>query len=388
MAKKVYIGIGGVARESKKLYIGINNIARKIKKAYIGIGNIARLFYNAVRKIAYDNTLQIANNVYYNGSAAHNNTYAIFAGGEGSSGRSVNVFSAIDKTLTTNTGVTSFYNKRRGMASASLNDYAMFFGGTLDSYDTWYRTSVYNSSLTHQEVARSSAVDYAGVDGAAGCVLNNRALFAGGYNGNADDASDRYLYGAFTIDNTLTTANLESLTKCDNTERYAAITDNHALVITSGIHNTICIDIYDKSFTHTTISAPFSKVWHPGASVGGNAIFPTYVSTNDSAPIYRFNDSLTASIISSTETSLREGISESVDDHAIFGLGYFTTTIYEINSSFTVTKYTVADYARWNGAATSIGDYILINGGYNSDSSLSSSRKYYSNILYKFKLTD
>ena len=46
MAKKAYIGVDGVARETKSIYLGIDNVARKIKKTYIGDENsLARLWY-------------------------------------------------------------------------------------------------------------------------------------------------------------------------------------------------------------------------------------------------------------------------------------------------------------------------------------------------------
>ena len=38
MAKKAYIGVGGVARKAKKIYVGVGSTARKVKKAYIGVG--------------------------------------------------------------------------------------------------------------------------------------------------------------------------------------------------------------------------------------------------------------------------------------------------------------------------------------------------------------
>lgn len=46
MAKKIYIGVNGEAKEAKEIYIGVNGEARKIKKAYIGdSNNRARLVY-------------------------------------------------------------------------------------------------------------------------------------------------------------------------------------------------------------------------------------------------------------------------------------------------------------------------------------------------------
>ena len=46
MAKKQFIGIGGVARKVKKQYIGVGGVARKVKKGYIGINGVARPFFS------------------------------------------------------------------------------------------------------------------------------------------------------------------------------------------------------------------------------------------------------------------------------------------------------------------------------------------------------
>jgi len=47
MAKKQYIGVDGIARNTKKLYVGVNKIARKGEKAYIGVNGVARLFFSS-----------------------------------------------------------------------------------------------------------------------------------------------------------------------------------------------------------------------------------------------------------------------------------------------------------------------------------------------------
>lgn len=45
MAKKMYIGVDGVARNIKKQYIGVDGVSRKVKKGYIGVDGVARQFY-------------------------------------------------------------------------------------------------------------------------------------------------------------------------------------------------------------------------------------------------------------------------------------------------------------------------------------------------------
>lgn len=59
MAKKMYIGYGGKARNVKNIYIGVGGKARKVKKAYIGVGGKARLFYEAAADVSYGELISI-----------------------------------------------------------------------------------------------------------------------------------------------------------------------------------------------------------------------------------------------------------------------------------------------------------------------------------------
>ena len=55
MAKKVYVGEKGVARQVKAIYLGVNGVARKVKNAYIGVANVARrCFPSAIRWKKYN----------------------------------------------------------------------------------------------------------------------------------------------------------------------------------------------------------------------------------------------------------------------------------------------------------------------------------------------
>lgn len=45
MAKSIYTGISGIARNTKNIYVGVNGVARKVTKGYIGVGGVARQFW-------------------------------------------------------------------------------------------------------------------------------------------------------------------------------------------------------------------------------------------------------------------------------------------------------------------------------------------------------
>ena len=56
MAKKLYIGVDGVARKVKKAYIGVDNVARKVKKMYLGVEGVARCIFSGEQKLSYYGT--------------------------------------------------------------------------------------------------------------------------------------------------------------------------------------------------------------------------------------------------------------------------------------------------------------------------------------------
>lgn len=60
MAKNVYVGINGKARNVPKMYVGVNDKARKVKKGYIGVNNKARLFFSNLGLSYYNINLNLS----------------------------------------------------------------------------------------------------------------------------------------------------------------------------------------------------------------------------------------------------------------------------------------------------------------------------------------
>lgn len=46
VSSKVYLGVGGVAKEASKIYVGVGGVAKKVTKGYIGVGGVAKQFYS------------------------------------------------------------------------------------------------------------------------------------------------------------------------------------------------------------------------------------------------------------------------------------------------------------------------------------------------------
>ena len=82
MAKRAYIGVGGVARKVKKGYIGVGDVARKIKKAYIGIGGVARPCWSGGELAYYGTITPLSIERCYLAATTVGN-YALFGGGYG-----------------------------------------------------------------------------------------------------------------------------------------------------------------------------------------------------------------------------------------------------------------------------------------------------------------
>ena len=80
MAKKAYIGVGGVARKVKKGYLGVDGTARKVKKAYIGIGGVARPCWSG-GELAYYGAITALSMGRCGLAATTVGDYALFGGG-------------------------------------------------------------------------------------------------------------------------------------------------------------------------------------------------------------------------------------------------------------------------------------------------------------------
>ena len=63
MAKKGYVGVGGVARKLKKGYVGVGGVARRLKKAYIGVGGVARPCWSGGELSYYGTAAALTNSV-------------------------------------------------------------------------------------------------------------------------------------------------------------------------------------------------------------------------------------------------------------------------------------------------------------------------------------
>lgn len=223
--------------------------ARRIRKAYIGKNGVAKPFFSDLRTIVYGGKTNIPLRMFK--PAFIDNSSHPF----------------------------SFINN---VAGASVGNYAIFAGGDdgqSDQYNYTDGVNAYDSSLTAQNIAQLSFSNHTDKwrSGMLSGVINNKAVFAGGY----------YMYKALfskvkiircgeaiSYNTSLTQTQLTDLSsaKCNCA---TANTTNH-LIFAGWVNNTSSntTDAYDNSLTRRTITAlGTARYYLAGASIGEYAIF-------------------------------------------------------------------------------------------------------------------
>ena len=261
MSKDAYIGVNNIAQKIDKAYIGIDDIARQIIKGYIGVNGVARTFFEPQADIpiaggsiasnipldtidVYSDNLTLSNDITLSEArrglaSTSNSNYAIFAGGlTSTSGSSyTSTVDAFNGNLSRST--INLSTPRYDMAPTSIGNYCLFAGGRIPTSGV---VDVIDNNLTctvatSLSVARRIAI---------GASTSDYAFIAGGYNSNIVDAYDSNLVQF--IPATLPSIRL-STTACGGS------TDNYAFVIggstttTGGGTKVYC---YDNNLVMTT----------------------------------------------------------------------------------------------------------------------------------------
>lgn len=323
MGKKIDIGVGNVARKAKKLWIGdASGKARLIKKAWMGDANgKARLFFSSGELvylgIMFPKTIDLLSN--YHMSTATGKKHAFLAGGYGDTVQNgskyrTNVY-AFDESLTMTEATSGLSPGRHGACGGSIGDYTLFSGGIGVSSGYRLQVDIYDTSLTHTTStakARSNA---------ASANVGEYLLITGGQNA-----------------------------------------DNSA--------NLLVTEVYDKSLTKTT-AANLDKAKMPAATtVGNHAVFLyNYSSTNNSMVSYDSSLTQTITTVSLQNTSRSAGGAATIGDYAIFAGGTAspanTKGIDAFNASLTkVSVPDLSEYKRNYVQCFSLGDYVVVGGGY------------------------
>ena len=387
MAKYAYIGVSGIARKIKKMWGGVDGVAHKVKKAWIGVNGVARLFFSGQGATSkYGTTSEPLRLAVHSLAAASTTNHALFGGGyRGSSSTGLtNYVTAYDTSLTrsapTNLGTALFRLK-----ATSLNGNAFFTGGNNNKYGTGTAINVgtkvtniykYNPSLTQTTGSLTTARDNHAVTS-----IGNRVICGGG----GIQSSTTALKSVEAFDESLTSTALTDLTT--GRAKFAATTvGNYALFAFGTLNNSSIsayIEVYDSSLTKQSNLTSMSDCGYDNVAVtvGNYAV----ISIGQPSTVYKFvvvDKSLTVSYIDRpwTNASYYSELASSTEGYAFIGGGYKGTTLKKdvvaIDESLTVTNQTQLNDYKGNGAATSIGNYVLFGGGANSSGTVATVEVY------------
>lgn len=367
MAKKLYVEVGGKTRKAKKGYVSVNGKARKIKKAYVGVDGKARAFWSG-GELRYYGRATALSEARYDLTATTTGGYALFAGGN--NGNYSNVVDAYNRSLTR--------TKPAGLEqygvhiATSVGQYAIiatndlsssFISDVADSY------VIYNNSLTKVSNNIGTTVKARTDKGVAN--VGNYALFAGG--------SLIQRFGVKKPVNTINTINssltLSSITlskakravcggKVGNYALFAGGLDGISL----GANYYTDVDAYNASLTRISVTAIDYGIdsVRCSASIGSSyVLFRVGVAALPPFNINAYDASLTKRSVTVPVKDSDEMAAASSENYAIFADKHFVVAY---NDSLTCIMMTSLSDERIDGAAATIGNYVLFAGGLNSGS--------------------
>lgn len=367
MAKKLYVEVGGKTRKAKKGYVSVNGKARKIKKAYVGVDGKARAFWSG-GELRYYGRATALSEARHDLTATATGGYALFAGGN--NGNYSNVVDAYNRSLTR--------TKPAGLEqygvhiATSVGQYAIIATNDLSSSfisDVEDSYVIYNNSLTKVSNNIGSTVKARTDKGVAN--VGNYALFAGG--------SLIQRFGAKKPVNTINTINssltLSSITlskakravcggKVGNYALFAGGLDGISL----GANYYTDVDAYNASLTRISVTAIDYGIdsVRCSASIGSSyVLFRVGVAALPPFNINAYDASLTKRSVTVPIKDSDEMAAASSENYAIFADKHFVVAY---NDSLTCIMMTSLSDERNDGAAATIGNYVLFAGGLNSGS--------------------
>lgn len=367
MAKKLYVEVGGKTRKAKKGYVSVNGKARKIKKAYVGVDGKARAFWSG-GELRYYGRATALSEARYDLTATTTGGYALFAGGN--NGNYSNVVDAYNRSLTRTKP--AGLEKYGVHIATSVGQYAIiatndlsssFISDVADSY------VIYNNSLTKVSNNIGTTVKARTDKGVAN--VGNYALFAGG--------SLIQRFGVKKPVNTINAINssltLSSITlskakravcggKVGNYALFAGGLDGVSL----GANYYTDVDAYNASLTRISVTAIDYGIdsVRCSASIGSSyVLFRVGVAALPPFNINAYDASLTKRSVTVPVKDSDEMAAASSENYAIFADKHFVVAY---NDSLTCIMMTSLSDERNDGAAATIGNYVLFAGGLNSGS--------------------
>lgn len=358
--------------------------ARRVRKAYIGKNGVAKPFFSDLRTVVYGRRtitslrMRSSNefignfNLINNVAGASVGNYAIFAGGDNGQSDQYNYtdsVNAYDSSLTAqNIAQLRFSNStnkmRSGMLSGVINNKAVFAGGYYLYKALFSKVKVircdeaisYDTSLTQTQLTDLSSAKC----NCATANTTNHLIFAGWINNTNSNTTDAY-------DNSLTRSTITAL----GTARYylAGASIGEYAIFAGGKDDSTSyslVECYDAALTkHTLENLSAIRTNFQGASFAGYAVFGG--GTTATPYIDRYNASLTRDTtiaLSSSRSNTATGtLGSGIDKRLIFAGGDNKSTVVDVfDASFTRTSYSLST-GRTNATIVSVGNYALVAGG-------------------------
>lgn len=424
MAKKAYIGVGGVAHKVKKIYIGVTDIYFEGEAENDGSGELW-FGYGGNRLVAGGDYYVVINGTTYSGFTAtfypeegwhlSNGTFTvnIEAPIQGESG-SVYIYDSAGRFSSASTlsmkirrggenvarkvmkgyigvggvarpfwtseevayfGATETAITQRSFpGGASFGSYALFAGGTagggylqgLDAFD---------SSLVH---TRGNNISQARMN-LVGATVGDYALFAGGENLNVMTQMNKMITTVDSVDTSLTTGVKTGLSNGRVTT--GVTVGGHALFgggydITS-VYNKV--DAYDTSLTKSVATTLNEAKVAPAAAAGNYALFAggskvaARWSSNVTSSVDVYDSNLTKSMATSLSTERCDAAAVSLGNYALFAGGVIPATntlkmsatdiVEAFDGSLTRIDVSALSKARHDFAGTRLGSFAVFGGG-------------------------
>ena len=339
--------------------ISTNCVARRIKKVYIGVGGVARpcwsggepTYYGAITSLSASRAHHTATTV---------GDYALFGGGRNTALQSGG--DAYSPSLT-RMSATNLSTARQKLTAATVGEHALFAGGSNLSTARYTTVDGYDSSLTKvSSVTNITSSRHC----LASTSVGNYALFGGG-RGKSSNIST---VNAYDTSLTRTTLTALSAARYDLT---ATTVGNYALFGGGYASKSMdTVDAYDNSLTRIipTVLSAYREA--PAATTVGNyALFGGGWNSRAAKPVSDTVDAYDTSLTRTNPTALSVAryklTAITIADCALFAGGrnrdVSLVTVDAYDTSLTRSNPTALNVARFELVAATVGNYALFSGG-------------------------
>lgn len=362
MAKGVYIGDStSKARKVKKMYYGVGNLAKEIKKGYIGIGGVARPFWSWGEP-AYYGTISPLNAASSEVKATTIGNYAIFGGGDNNGGLDITGLAettAYDSDLLKISSPDLLAGAGQ-VAADSNNAYAIFAGGWRERHESnkggHNIVTAYDGNLvryTPPTLAYKSRF-------MAHSRIKNYAIFAGGFG----DVPYMNAYDENLVRSNPSSGRISTFSAFRNNDYFFLVPRGSSM---SDAHTTYA---FDEDFVRST--GPVSDGDLPSGEIcffiSGDSVM---VQTDTTMDVFDSSFVRTNAPTLIDHENRDEGSAASVQGVAFFAGGGYRPSknlVDVYDSSFIRNSVNPLSAARRELNGASVGNYALFGGGTNNNS--------------------